>query len=100
MPGKTIEELQRQWASEPPWTPRPPREKPPDTRTPWEKLSRREAEIAKAIALGRERSEIAQTLGISVKTADTHRSHILEKLGLRNNVELARWMLKEGHVQL
>lgn len=62
-------------------------------------LTRRESMIAVALSTGFKNSEIAKELGISVKTVDTHRLHILKKLELRNNVELARFAIREGYVQ-
>jgi DNA-binding CsgD family transcriptional regulator len=55
---------------------------------PFAKLTARERQVALLLCLGRKPHEIAEALGISTKTYDTHRGNILEKLGLRNNVEL------------
>lgn len=54
------------------------------------KLSPREEQVAELLALGHKCREIAEKLGVSTQTIDTHRAHILKKLGLRNVVELAR----------
>lgn len=53
-------------------------------------LSEREQQVAGALSLGLTNREIAKELGISIKTVDTHRGHVLKKLGLRGNVALAR----------
>jgi two-component system invasion response regulator UvrY len=56
-------------------------------------VSRRELEVMRALAAGRTNHEIAADLGISVKTVDTHRGHVLKKLALRNNAELTRFAI-------
>jgi non-specific serine/threonine protein kinase len=58
---------------------------------PHKGLSTREAEVAALIARGRTSREIAQTLVISEKTADSHADHIRTKLGLRSRAEIAAW---------
>lgn len=58
-----------------------------------ERLTAREREVAELIAEGLPNKSIAAQLGISVKTLDVHRSHILAKLKLRTNAELVRAML-------
>lgn len=58
-----------------------------------ETLTSREREVADLIAQGIPNKTIAAQLGISVKTLDVHRSHILAKLRLRTNAELVRAML-------
>jgi DNA-binding CsgD family transcriptional regulator len=66
----------------------------------WADLTAREAEVAEHLALGATNREIAETLGTSIKTVDSHRGAVMRKLGLRNNVELARHALREGWVTL
>ena len=44
--------------------------------------------------------EIAEHLQISIKTVETHRGHVLKKLGLRNNSELTRFAVRHGYVSL
>lgn len=61
-------------------------------------LTPRELEVAELIAIGRRGHEIAEQLEISQKTADTHRLHILIKLGLNNSVEIARYAIAIGWV--
>lgn len=67
---------------------------------PFKELTRREREIARLLALGATNGEIVQALGIGIKTVDTHRGHLMRKLNLRNNVELARAALRNGFVSL
>lgn len=62
-------------------------------------LSPREREVALRLAMGDRNSEVAETLGISIKTVDTHRGHLLKKLRCRNNVDLARLAIRRGYVQ-
>lgn len=63
-------------------------------------LTRRELEFVRRLAVGSSTSEIAEDLGLSPKTADTHRANVLRKLGLRNNVDIARLALQHGLVAL
>jgi two-component system, NarL family, response regulator NreC len=59
-------------------------------------LSEREREVLRLLALGHTNQEIAQMLYISVRTAETHRAHIMQKLGLSSRAELVRYALAEG----
>ncbi len=59
-------------------------------------LSEREREVLRLLALGHTNQEIAQMLFISVRTAETHRAHIMRKLGLSSRAELVRYALAEG----
>jgi DNA-binding NarL/FixJ family response regulator len=61
-------------------------------------LTAREAEIVKLIAEAHSSREIAVLLHISVKTVERHRANILEKLGLRDRVELTRYAIRNGLV--
>ncbi len=63
-------------------------------------LTPRERDVAQALANGLPNREIAKALGISIKTVDTHRGHVLKKLGCANNVALARRLIREGLVSL
>jgi DNA-binding NarL/FixJ family response regulator len=62
-------------------------------------LSPRETEIVKLIAEGHTGKEIAQALVISEKTVERHRSNILEKLGMRDRVELTRYAIRRGLIE-
>ena len=59
-------------------------------------LSEREREILKLLALGHTNQEIAKQLFISVRTAETHRAHIMQKLSLSSRAELVRYALGQG----
>ncbi len=66
-----------------------------DTDTPLHKnLSDREFQIFCLIASGKTTKEIAQELNLSIKTVSTYRSKLLEKMGLKNNVEIVRYAIK------
>ena len=59
-------------------------------------LSEREREVLRLLALGHTNQEIASMLYISVRTAETHRAHIMQKLRLTSRAELVRYALEEG----
>jgi two-component system, NarL family, response regulator NreC len=56
-------------------------------------LSEREGEVLRLLALGHTNQEIAKQLYISVRTAETHRAHIMQKLRLSSRAELVRYAL-------
>jgi two-component system, NarL family, response regulator NreC len=59
-------------------------------------LSEREREVLRLLALGHTNQEIAQKLYISVRTAESHRAHIMQKLRLSTRAELVRYALSSG----
>ena len=59
-------------------------------------LSDREYQVLRLLGSGKKVSEIAEILSISVKTVSTYRSHILEKMKLRNNAELTVYVMENG----
>jgi two-component system response regulator NreC len=59
-------------------------------------LSEREREVLRLLALGHTNQEIAQQLYISVRTAETHRAHIMQKLRLSSRAELVRYAIAQG----
>jgi two-component system response regulator NreC len=59
-------------------------------------LSDREREVLRLLALGHTNQEIAQKLYISVRTAESHRAHIMQKLRLSTRAELVRYALSSG----
>jgi two-component system, NarL family, invasion response regulator UvrY len=63
-------------------------------------LTARELQVMEMLARGLTNREIAENLEISIKTVDTHRGHVLKKLGLRNNSELTRFAVKHGYTAL
>jgi DNA-binding NarL/FixJ family response regulator len=62
-------------------------------------LSEREREVLRLLALGHTNQEIAAQLYISVRTAETHRAHIMRKLGLASRAELVRYALDNGMIE-
>jgi DNA-binding NarL/FixJ family response regulator len=62
-------------------------------------LTPRELEVLKLIAEANTSKEIAEKLFISIKTVDRHRQNILDKLGMRDRVELTRYAIRRGLIQ-
>ena len=65
----------------------------------YDALSEREREVLQLVAEGRSSKEIAEVLSISPATVETHRTHVLQKLGLRNTAEVVRYAARRGIVQ-
>jgi two-component system response regulator NreC len=63
-------------------------------------LSPREIEVLRLIALGHTNAEIGEQLFLSVRTVETHRSHIQRKLRLTTRADLVRYALERGLVEL
>jgi len=59
-------------------------------------LSSREREVLQLVAEGHTTKEIAEDLKLSTKTIDSHREHIMEKLGIRNIAGLTKYAIREG----
>lgn len=59
-------------------------------------LAKREREILQMLAEGKTSKQIANTLGISVRTIETHRRNIMQKLDLHNLADLTRYAIREG----
>ena len=66
----------------------------------FESLSLREREVFQLLSEGKSIREIAETLGISRKTVETHKYNILEKLHAKNITELTKLAIKKGIIQL
>ncbi|MBS1854873.1 MAG: PAS domain S-box protein [Acidobacteria bacterium] len=62
-------------------------------------LTERERQVLVLIANGRSTKEAASTLGISYKTADSHRSRILEKLGVHETASMVRYAIRAGLIE-
>jgi two-component system, NarL family, response regulator NreC len=69
---------------------------PPGVRDLYETLTTREREVLHLAAEGRTSTEMAAALGISPRTVETHRIHLMQKLGLRTQTELIRYALSRG----
>ncbi len=70
-----------------------------EPRTAATDLSERETDVLRLIALGHTNAEIAEQLYISVRTVETHRAHIQQKLGVSSRAELVRSALSRGLVE-
>ena len=64
----------------------------------YDALSEREREVLQLVAEGKSSKEIAVVLSISPATVETHRTHLLQKLGLRNTAEVVRYATRRGIV--
>jgi two-component system, NarL family, response regulator NreC len=67
--------------------PAPSRKRDPTT------LTRRETEVLRLIVKGHTNAQVAEVLGISVRTVESHRANLLGKLGLQSRVELVRYAM-------
>lgn len=67
---------------------------------PYDTLTDREKQVLKLVAEGKSNKEVAQVLEISVKTAMSHREHLMEKLGLHSRTDLIKFALKLGVIQI
>jgi two-component system response regulator NreC len=63
---------------------------------PYESLTERERQVCQLAAEGKTASEIGAVLCISPRTAELHRSRVLDKLGVRNQTELVRFAVRKG----
>jgi DNA-binding NarL/FixJ family response regulator len=63
-------------------------------------LTKRENEVLELVAQGKSNQEVADTLFISTKTVETHKTNILEKLGLKNTAELVKYAIKNNIIGL
>jgi two-component system response regulator NreC len=72
---------------------------PEDSKQPGD-LTERELEVLRLIAFGHTNSEIAEQLFLSVRTVESHRAHIQQKLGLTTRAELVRYALDAGLVTI
>lgn len=63
-------------------------------------LTKRENEVLEKIASGKSNREAATALSISIKTIETHKTNILEKLGLKNTAELVRYAVKHNIISI
>jgi two-component system, NarL family, response regulator NreC len=69
---------------------------PPESSGPPDDLTEREVEVLRLIALGHTNAEIARALFLSVRTIESHRAHIQQKLGRSTRAELVRYALDHG----
>jgi DNA-binding NarL/FixJ family response regulator len=64
-----------------------------------ESLTEREGEVLRLIALGYSNKDIAQQLGLSVKTIEAHKSNAMKKLGMLSRIDIVRYALLQGWLQ-
>lgn len=62
----------------------------------FDRLTRREREVLALVATGLTNQQIAEKLVISVRTVETHRAHVMDKLGFKNRAELVKYALRKG----
>jgi DNA-binding NarL/FixJ family response regulator len=72
----------------------------PPSDTPESLLSDREMQVLLRLARGATTREVSEALNLSLSTAETYRSHILEKLSLRNNSDITRFAIRRGLIDL
>jgi len=66
---------------------------------PYERLTDREKQVLKLVAEGRSNKDVAALLGISVKTAMSHREHVMLKLRAHNRTDVIRFALRRGVIR-
>ena len=66
---------------------------------PGDRLTAREAEVLKLLALGRANKQIGRALAISEKTVRNHVAHVYEKLGVHHRTEAVRYAIRQGLVE-
>jgi DNA-binding NarL/FixJ family response regulator len=67
---------------------------------PYDSLTDREKQVLKLVAEGHSNKEVAETLDISVKTAMSHREHIMQKLDLHSRTDLIKFALAQGVIRI
>lgn len=67
---------------------------------PYDALTDREKQVLKLVAEGRSNKEVAEMLDISVKTAMSHREHIMQKLDLHSRTDLIKFALQKGVIRV
>jgi DNA-binding NarL/FixJ family response regulator len=71
-----------------------------DEEDDYERLTRREKQVFKLLAEGRTSREIARYLGVSLKTAMTHRAHVMSKLKVHSRAQLIRYAIRKKIIQI
>jgi two-component system response regulator NreC len=69
------------------------------TEVPTDPLTSRERQVLQLIAEGKTTKELAAVLGVTFKTAESHRSRIMEKLDIHETATLVRYAIRQGHIQ-
>lgn len=63
-------------------------------------LSKRELEILKLLAAGLSNQQISERLFISTRTVESHKTHVMQKLGLKSTIELFRFLTRQGFLEV
>jgi DNA-binding NarL/FixJ family response regulator len=71
-----------------------------ETQPQFNKVSRKEREVLQLIAEGKKTREIAETMGVSIKTVETHRRNIMKKLNIFSVAGLTKYAILEGIIAL
>ena len=71
-----------------------------DKKANYKELTNREREILQLIAESYSNKEIAKLMYISVKTVETHRTHLMDKLDIHNSVELTKYAIRKGIISI
>src|SRR5467141_4661875 len=69
------------------------------TELPADPLTSRERQVLQLVGEGKSTKDVASLLGISVKTAESHRSHLMQKLDIHETASLVRYAIRHGLVQ-
>jgi two-component system response regulator NreC len=69
------------------------------TEPPYDPLTNRKRQVLQLIAEGKTSKEIAVILGVTVKTAESHRSTLMKKLDIHSTAELVRYAIRRGLVE-
>jgi DNA-binding NarL/FixJ family response regulator len=67
--------------------------------TPDQRLTKRHREIVQLLAEGRSSKEVAEILNMTLKTAETHRAHIMKRMGFHSVADLVRYALRNGIIE-
>ena len=67
---------------------------------PYDRLTSRERQVFQLIAEGKTNRKIAEILGLSVKTVDTHRAHLMRKLDIHDQTSLVKIAIQKGVIQV
>ncbi len=67
---------------------------------PYETLTAREKQVLRLVALGHSNKEVAEFLGVSIKTAMSHREHVMEKLDLHSRTDVIEFAIRQGVIRV
>jgi DNA-binding NarL/FixJ family response regulator len=73
---------------------------PEEVREDKSQITARESEILRLLAEGLSNQDIADRLFISVRTVESHKNHIMQKLGIKSNIELVKYLARQGFIEI